>query len=1113
MRSGFCYYGTPPHRVAAAEYKNATPVTVAEDECNAHSSETERCDTCGALIIANAFPDANFRTYVEENIDADTDGALSEAEISAVTEMDISYKSITDLTGIEYFTNLVTLNANDNFFSSINISTLTKLEFLYLPHCYNLKDLDLTANTKLIDLDVSDTGLTELDLSNNSNAGLRMGENTASVVLEHCGVGYVEMSQFADLSRMTVVSGGTLGTDGWLKLDADATSVVYEYDTKSNPHIAAYFYVKIYINGTNAAHTYVANTTSKDEAHHYTQWCETCRTVDEASTAEHTFQYGYTKDYFNAQHKQYCTACDYSIIEACSYSSECNEICSECNLVTRTFELEEHSLIYTPWEDDGHDYACENCTLSGWYRFCTYEFDCTEACKECGRVNPNAVAHTETTVYNDGTHDKVCTVCAKVLEENVSHVYVYAASENVITESCKADGCPYGETATLNVPEKAVYQGESNQATVAYSENWAGGEAMIVYGGTANDGTTYTEVPVKAGEATASITVDGVTASANYTVAKATNEWIEFPSITSWTYGEYDFFENEPTATAKFGYADFYYRSAGDDVWQLPPPEDAGYYVVRARVPASHDWELLMTSIEFIVEKATPAADLYDFTLPTNLNVCDRLAKEATLTFKEGVFGMGQILEIRYFKDGVLLDGAPTTVGTYTVQIDVAEGQNYKKANDLTADSWTFTVDTPADNAHKGLALQSNDNGTHDMLCTVCEKIISDDMACGYERYIKKSMLVSPANCTSPDVFYMSCACGQKNGETFKDGYLDPDNHTEANGTLISNNDGTHNDVWICCNAAVAENVVCTPTLTDDTCLTAEICLCEYVIKTAATEHDFSGNYLSDEEGHWHKCANCSATDEKLAHTPEKDDGSCLTAILCSTCGYETTKGQTIHDFYGANLYDENGHWHKCERCNATAAKYEHSFTVREKDETHHWNKCEDCEAIDTKIAHSFTVPQKDSTNHWNKCSDCDATDTKVEHNGGVATCTAKAHCSICDIEHGEFNAENHSKATFVYAANADGETHTKKHECCNAIELENEAHTYAENGACVCGATLPPPNDSASDNANDNVVASTDGGGLSGGAIAGIVSGGVAVLSGGGFAIYWFIFKKRRLK
>ncbi len=240
------------------------------------------------------FPDATFRTYIAETFDLDADGVLSPEEIAAVTKIDISieasysYTYISDLTGIAYFTNLVTLNASGTNIASIDVSVFADLEFLYLYNCHYLKTLDLTANTNLIDLDVSGTGLTELDLSHNSNAGLNMGENTSVVTLEHCGMGYIDMSQFADLSRMTIVSGGTL-TDGWLKLDTDATKVVYEYDTKSNPHIAAYFYVEIYINSNNVAHAYVDAAVSKDETGHYAKSCEFCRTVNETTFAEHTF--------------------------------------------------------------------------------------------------------------------------------------------------------------------------------------------------------------------------------------------------------------------------------------------------------------------------------------------------------------------------------------------------------------------------------------------------------------------------------------------------------------------------------------------------------------------------------------------------------------------------------------------------------------------------------------------------------------------------------------------------------------------------------------------------------------------------------------------------------
>ena len=49
------------------------------------------------------FPNENFRTHVKQ-YDTDSDGSLSDKEIAAVTSIDVSTQTITDLKGIEHFT-------------------------------------------------------------------------------------------------------------------------------------------------------------------------------------------------------------------------------------------------------------------------------------------------------------------------------------------------------------------------------------------------------------------------------------------------------------------------------------------------------------------------------------------------------------------------------------------------------------------------------------------------------------------------------------------------------------------------------------------------------------------------------------------------------------------------------------------------------------------------------------------------------------------------------------------------------------------------------------------------------------------------------------------------
>ncbi len=60
------------------------------------------------------FPDANFRQYVSDNCDFNGDGKLSEREIENVTTINVQYREIEKLTGIENFTSLEILRCYDN---------------------------------------------------------------------------------------------------------------------------------------------------------------------------------------------------------------------------------------------------------------------------------------------------------------------------------------------------------------------------------------------------------------------------------------------------------------------------------------------------------------------------------------------------------------------------------------------------------------------------------------------------------------------------------------------------------------------------------------------------------------------------------------------------------------------------------------------------------------------------------------------------------------------------------------------------------------------------------------------------------------------------------------
>ncbi|MBR0146114.1 MAG: hypothetical protein IJM25_05550, partial [Eubacterium sp.] len=94
-------------------------------------------------IDEDTFPDEKFRTYISTSFDKDKDGYLSTEEIEAVTEIKVTSKSIYDLKGIELFPELEVLEANTNYFSTIDVSRNPKLRDLQCG-IGNLESLDVS---------------------------------------------------------------------------------------------------------------------------------------------------------------------------------------------------------------------------------------------------------------------------------------------------------------------------------------------------------------------------------------------------------------------------------------------------------------------------------------------------------------------------------------------------------------------------------------------------------------------------------------------------------------------------------------------------------------------------------------------------------------------------------------------------------------------------------------------------------------------------------------------------------------------------------------------------------------------------------------------------------
>ena len=145
-------------------------------------------------INATNFPDANFRAYLMSEYPS---GVITTAQLNARTELEVNYKNISNMKGVEYFAQLTRLscygnnltsidvsnnlqltylNVYDNDLESINVVNNSRLEQLYL-HRNKLTSVTVTYhsalrtlwvrdNPNLIDLNCCRNAITNLDIAN-----------------------------------------------------------------------------------------------------------------------------------------------------------------------------------------------------------------------------------------------------------------------------------------------------------------------------------------------------------------------------------------------------------------------------------------------------------------------------------------------------------------------------------------------------------------------------------------------------------------------------------------------------------------------------------------------------------------------------------------------------------------------------------------------------------------------------------------------------------------------------------------------------------------------------------------------------------------------------------
>ncbi|SRX72375.1 T9SS type A sorting domain-containing protein [Aequorivita antarctica] len=114
-------------------------------------------------------PDINFKNaLIEEDVDTNNDGEIQVNEAEAVLNLNVSYKNISSLEGIQSFVNLEVLYCSGNQLTALNMSenlNLQKLTCIF----NQLSNLNVTQNLNLKYLRCRENLLSNLDISQNIN--------------------------------------------------------------------------------------------------------------------------------------------------------------------------------------------------------------------------------------------------------------------------------------------------------------------------------------------------------------------------------------------------------------------------------------------------------------------------------------------------------------------------------------------------------------------------------------------------------------------------------------------------------------------------------------------------------------------------------------------------------------------------------------------------------------------------------------------------------------------------------------------------------------------------------------------------------------------------------
>ena len=182
------------------------------------------------------FEDPMFKSYCVDKFDTDCDGEISITEAKSITDIDASSLGLTSLKGIEFFSNLQTVDVSLNELTSIDLSNSPKLSDIYV-NGNNLQQLDFSGLSALQVLDCSENaelgvidltkivGLKSLNVS--GCTGMNNIDVTANEKLETLSATGTSL-EILDVSKNSKLSKLDLSTSVMLLVSAGMNSSIYQ---------------------------------------------------------------------------------------------------------------------------------------------------------------------------------------------------------------------------------------------------------------------------------------------------------------------------------------------------------------------------------------------------------------------------------------------------------------------------------------------------------------------------------------------------------------------------------------------------------------------------------------------------------------------------------------------------------------------------------------------------------------------------------------------------------------------------------------------------------------------------------------------------------------------